>query len=141
MLHLLSNFSPPKAGEYFPSLRNINHITYNIKSAETIADIIKRFGTKYIFPGNLETYRVGDFYVVLTNGTFNIYTTVYGTDSPTVFTSRTSLLPSIFTSFSFSSPSMTSGDTHIPQVSTIVIIYSECSYNLLNVFYRVRLSY
>lgn len=117
--------SPPPSNQYYPYLRTVLHVTSNTRSPSELIDIIKEKADKYIFPGNLETYRIGDLYVILTDGQFNIYTTIYDTDTTFVMPTTTKVFPSIFTSFSFSTPTRSAGDTDVPPVSTIIIVYSK----------------
>ncbi|XP_053403209.1 uncharacterized protein LOC128558310 [Mercenaria mercenaria] len=119
----LVNMYPPPDGQFYPYMRTVVHINSNIDTATELVDIIKDNADKYVFPDDLETYRVGDLYVILEDGQFDVYSSRYGTET-VEFPSATSLFPSIFTSYSFSTPTMTSGDTDIPPVSTIVIVYN-----------------
>lgn len=119
-------FSPPASGEFFPTLRTVVHVNSNVHIPDNLHDIIKTFADKYIFPGNLETYRVGDLYVMPEGGRFDIFSSIYETHTTIEYPSASvTLLPSVFTTYSYSSPTMTPGETIKPSVSTIVIVYSK----------------
>jgi len=67
--------SPPTDGRSYPSFRMALHVSRGDLLPRQLVDIIKASTAKYIFPGNLETYRVGDFYLIF-NGMFILNSTL-----------------------------------------------------------------
>ncbi|WAR27673.1 FBP1-like protein [Mya arenaria] len=121
------NFSPPITGQYFPYMRTMLHVNSNILSPNELTDIIKMYAGKYVFPDGIETYRIGDFYIVLkvvsisvsADGVFELYnSTRYVTDS-TQYTLQSTTYPTIFTTLVFSTLLSS------PGVVTSTVVYSK----------------
>ena len=97
-----------------------------------ILDIIRLFATKLtVENGALDVYQIGDLYVILGEGTVDVTSILTSTSSPMTSTTMMSptmtdtVMPTVFTSFSFLISSTSQGQTAAPSVSTIVIIYGK----------------
>ena len=132
----ITNFSPPEPGKRFMSIRALLKVADPfIYQPDQIVQIIRSRAPEHeVSEGNdvLFTYRLGDLFVILADGSFILRYTPYTTATSMLATSETIMMTdpmtfgSIFTSYSFVMPTSTPGMTAWPTTrSTKVIIYSK----------------
>ena len=110
-------------------MRSILKVNQNVQDQARLRDYIRMYGNKFIFPSDVDTFKLGDVYVILDDGTFGNHSTPYDSASTLPAVTPT-MYPSLFTSFNVYSPTPTIGQTVTPSISSVVTVYGKYMYTL-----------